>query len=154
MVFESTTAAPVPASPGNALRAVVRRRWPTLLGLAMVLGFAVAAPDASWIGVLVLILAALAYPAFGLYRRHLHGSRVLLVQAAALFGFLGLATVLLFVEGTAGRLLLAAGFLAHAAWDFAHHRADLMVPRWYAEFCAVVDVLVAAALVLGVVTAG
>ncbi|MFB8275775.1 hypothetical protein [Nocardia colli] len=149
MVFESATAAPV--SPDNALLAVVKRRWPTLLGLATVLVFAVAAPDASWIGVLVLILAALAYPAFGLYRRHLHGRTVLLVQAAALVGFIGLAAALLLVDGTAGQLVLAAGFLAHAVWDFAHHRADLMVPRWYAEFCAVVDVLVAAALVLGVV---
>lgn len=150
MAFESTTAAAAPASSDNAVLAVVKRRWPTLLGLATVPVFAVAAPDASWIGVLVLILAALAYPAFGRYRRHLHGRKVLLVQAAALVGFIGLATVLLLVDGTAGRLVLAAGFLAHAIWDFAHHRADLMVPRWYAEFCAVVDVLVAAALLLGV----
>jgi hypothetical protein len=42
--------------------------------------------------------------------------------------------------------LLAAGWLGHTAWDLAHYRADRIVPRWWAECCAVADVLVAAAL--------
>ena len=42
--------------------------------------------------------------------------------------------------------MLAAGWLAHAAWDVAHHRADRVVPRWYAELCMVCDLIIAAAL--------
>lgn len=151
-MISETSAAIAPAD--NVALAVLKRRWPTLLGLGVVLAAAVAAPTAAWLGVLTLIVAALAYPAFGLYRGHLHGRNVLLVQAAALVAFVGLATVLLFVDDTVGRYVLAAGFFAHAVWDFAHHRADRMVPRWYAEFCAVVDVLAAAALVLSVAISG
>jgi hypothetical protein len=42
--------------------------------------------------------------------------------------------------------VLAAGWLAHAAWDLAHHHADRVVPRWYAELCMVCDLIVAGAL--------
>jgi hypothetical protein len=48
-------------------------------------------------------------------------------------------------------LVLAAGYAAHAAWDFAHHPRDgglpLRVRSWYPPFCVVYD-LVAAAFIL------
>jgi hypothetical protein len=51
------------------------------------------------------------------------------------------------------RYIAAAGWIGHAAWDVAHHR-DLsrheavgVVPRGYAEFCIVVDLLVGASLI-------
>ncbi|MFI9402806.1 hypothetical protein [Nocardia sp. NPDC052316] len=152
MVFETAPAVATSAPPANALLAVLKRRWPTVAGVLLALAFA--APEVSWIGVTVLIGAAVAYPAFGLYRGHLHGRTVLLVQSAAFVAFVGLAVVILLVDVTLGSYLLAAGFLAHGIWDFAHHRADRMVPRWYAEFCAVIDVLIALFLVLGAVTSG
>ncbi|WP_344485358.1 hypothetical protein [Glycomyces endophyticus] len=43
---------------------------------------------------------------------------------------------------------VAAGWFAHGVWDVAHHRADAGVARTGAEWCAVVDLLIAAQLVL------
>ncbi|MFG1793764.1 hypothetical protein [Nocardia sp. NPDC049149] len=145
MVSETTRVVP---PPDNALVAVVKRRWPTLLGIGVVLAAAAVRPEGSRFAIVALIAAAVAYPLFGIYRRHLHGRNVLLAQAVALLAFVGLAAVVLFVDDPLGRVLLAVGFLAHGAWDVWHHRADRMVPRWYAELCAVVDVLAAVALVL------
>jgi hypothetical protein len=43
-------------------------------------------------------------------------------------------------------LVLAAGYVAHAAWDAVHHPRALSttVRRWYPPFCMVFDVAVAA----------
>lgn len=45
---------------------------------------------------------------------------------------------------TVGGLLLAAALLAHAAWDIHHHRTGRIVDHSFAQFCAVLDILVAA----------
>jgi hypothetical protein len=42
---------------------------------------------------------------------------------------------------------VAGGLLAHAAWDIYHHRANKVVVRSMAEFCFVLDTLLAAAIV-------
>jgi hypothetical protein len=34
-------------------------------------------------------------------------------------------------------------------WDLEHHRRDIVVPRWWAELCAVFDVLLGALLLAG-----
>jgi hypothetical protein len=44
--------------------------------------------------------------------------------------------------------LVAAGWLTHAAWDVVHLRRDAVIARSFAEWCAVVDVLVAVQLVV------
>ncbi|MEU4555623.1 hypothetical protein [Micromonospora violae] len=46
---------------------------------------------------------------------------------------------------------MAFGWLAHAGWDLAHHRGRV-VPRGYAEFCVVLDVALAAVMVLAILT--
>lgn len=47
---------------------------------------------------------------------------------------------------------IAAAYLAHAGWDFAHHdRAHLSlveIPRWYVPWCAIIDVLIGIGLIL------
>lgn len=45
-----------------------------------------------------------------------------------------------------GRYFLAAGYFGHAAWDVAHHIANKVVPRSYADFCGVVDLLLGFAI--------
>lgn len=76
-----------------------------------------------------------------------------LLQVAGLVAFGALASTGLLLAPDAGtvelaRYVVAAGWLAHGIWDFAHHRADAGVGRTGAEWCGVVDVLVAAQLVL------
>ena len=40
--------------------------------------------------------------------------------------------------------LIPAGYLAHAAWDYAHHTPlfKVAMPKWYIPACVVVDVIV------------
>jgi hypothetical protein len=52
------------------------------------------------------------------------------------------------VDPDVGRYVVAAAWLLHGVWDLVYFRLDTVVARSYAEFCGVVDVLVAAALVL------
>ena len=43
---------------------------------------------------------------------------------------------------------MAAGLLGHAAWDAYHHRVNRVVVHSFAEFCLVLDIALAAAIVL------
>jgi hypothetical protein len=61
-------------------------------------------------------------------------------------GFGAVAIAAVAAAPAAAPYVLAAGWLAHAAWDVVHHRADRVVPRWYAETCMVADVLLAVVL--------
>jgi hypothetical protein len=71
-----------------------------------------------------------------------------LAQVAGMVAFGAVALVAMAIEPGLGRWLVAAGWLAHGAWDYAHLRADAVVSRSYAEWCLVLDVLIAAELVL------
>ena len=69
-------------------------------------------------------------------------------QAVGMLAFGAIALTALAVDPDAGRYLVAAGWFAHGVWDFVHLRRDAVVSRSYAEWCGVVDVLVALGLVL------
>ncbi|HEY6507729.1 MAG TPA: DUF6010 family protein [Vicinamibacterales bacterium] len=49
-------------------------------------------------------------------------------------------------------LLLPIAYIAHAGWDLAHHnRARLSlvaIPRWYVPWCALIDVIIGAGLLV------
>jgi hypothetical protein len=62
--------------------------------------------------------------------------------------FGALAVAGLTIAPDVGRYFVAAGWFAHGLWDVAHYRADAGVARTGAEWCAVVDLLIAAQLVL------
>jgi uncharacterized membrane protein YccC len=127
---------------------LLARRWPTLLAIALAIVFPFVLPKSSWTAPLGLISGVLAYPISGAIRSQLRGRRVLLTQGVAFAGFIALALGSLLLNQDLGRVLLAVVWLGHAAWDFAHYRADRIVPRWLSEFCAVLDVLTAASLIL------
>jgi hypothetical protein len=131
-----------------AVRAMLRRP-PVWLGVA-VGGFGLAdvgpfepSGPTTW----VLPLLALGYLVFGAFRGALRRPGVLRLQLAGVLGFTSVALVALVVDPVLGQYLVAAGWVGHAAWDFAH-RDGSVVPRWYAQFCIVVDLFVAASLVL------
>jgi hypothetical protein len=89
----------------------------------------------------VLLAAALAFVLWGAIRGQLRRPGALRLETAGMLGFGALALAGLSVDREVGRYLLAAGWLGHAAWDFAHYRADKVVSRSFAEWCAVVDLL-------------
>ena len=47
------------------------------------------------------------------------------------------------------RYVLAAGWLAHGVWDLVHLRRHAVVSRFYAQWCGVVDIVMAAELLIG-----
>ncbi|MFI0421142.1 hypothetical protein [Spongiactinospora sp. 9N601] len=74
--------------------------------------------------------------------------RAFRAQALGMLLFGGLALAGLAVDPDLGRYLVAAGWFFHGVWDFAHLRANKVVARSFAEWCGVVDIVVAVALVL------
>ena len=70
------------------------------------------------------------------------------VQALGMLGFGALALAGLVTDPELGRYLVAAGFFVHGVWDFVYFKLDKVVARSHAEWCAVLDVLIAAELVL------
>ncbi|MGY1636936.1 DUF6010 family protein [Geodermatophilus sp. SYSU D00742] len=127
-------------------------RWPTALGaVAAVPGFVLVAqlpehPQAC-VSAWCVLLAAVIYLTWGTTARgDLGDRRLLTAQTTAVLGFGAVAMVAVAVDLDAAPYVLAAGWLAHAAWDVVHHRLGRVVPRWYAETCLVADLTIATAL--------
>ncbi|MEE1760814.1 MULTISPECIES: DUF6010 family protein [unclassified Streptomyces] len=78
-----------------------------------------------------------------------HGTAVFAVQAAGTVVFGALAVTGLLLDPDLGRYLIAAGWFCHGVWDLAHLRLRRLrgvVAPTFAEWCAVVDVVVAVEL--------
>ena len=129
------------AAASRPLSAAIKNLWPIALGIVIGLitieGLEL---DAS-LSRLALVVAAIYLP-IGAIRRQLGSPDVLLLETLGVIGFGALALGALVVDRDFATDLLAAAFFGHAAWDFAHHRADKVVPRWYAEFCIVLDLII------------
>lgn len=121
-----------------------RATWPVLGGgLVLVLGLQ-ALDLVSPAGVMVGL--ALAVLLWGAVRGAPHGRGGLAVQATGAVVFGALALTGLLVDPDLGRWLVAAGWFFHGLWDLAHltlARLKGTVAPTFAEWCAVVDVLVA-----------
>lgn len=128
-----------PATPSHRIVALLKHRWPAWLALAMTIDswFHPMVPN-PW---LVMILPT-AYLVIGTARGTLRGRGIVALLVAGFVGYLALVMVTLSVNEDIARYLVAAGWLAHAVWDVAHHRANKVVPRGYAEWCAVVDTVI------------
>lgn len=70
------------------------------------------------------------------------------LQIAGMVGFGALAGVGLTIDITAAKYVVAAGFVAHAVWDWVHLTTNRVVDPTYAEFCQAIDIMAAAALAL------
>jgi hypothetical protein len=129
--------------------AVLQRRratWPLAVGIVAAFA-ALRAQD--WVGpVVVLVAAAVALVLWGAARGQLRRHGALLVEAAGMVGFTAIALAAVSVDPDLGRYVVAAGWFGHAAWDFAHFRADKVVSRSFAEWCAVFDTLRAVGILL------
>ena len=95
----------------------------------------------------MLIVAAIV-AVYGVVRALRRPNRELPLQAIAMIVFGGLATVALFISPFVGALLVAAGLVAHAGWDVYHHVNNKAVVRSMAEFCCVLDTVLAIVVVL------
>ena len=128
--------------------AVLQRRQATwLVALATVAAFA-ALRLQDWVDpVVALVVAALALVLWGAVRGQLRRG-ALVVEMAGMVGFTAIALAAVSVDPDLGRYVVAAGWIGHAAWDFAHFRADKVVSRSFAEWCTVFDVLRAVGILI------
>jgi hypothetical protein len=126
------------------------QRWPTLLALLCTVdNITDPRPLSPWI---MLVLPA-GYLVVGGLRRSLRPRRVLLVHLAALGAYVLLAVTAATAAPRVGLVLVGAGWLAHGAWDLWHYRRAAVVPRPYAEWCGVLDLVIGLS-VLAVAVAG
>jgi hypothetical protein len=124
--------------------------WPLFFGTFVVITAAkigVAPFDATWV---FLGLAAL-FVGYGLQHGAAHPIDGLPLQAIAMVGCGAAAAVALIVTGDVGAYVVAVGLLGHTAWDVYHHWVNKVVVRSMAEFCGVLDTLLAVALVMAAV---
>lgn len=130
-----------------------RRRWPTAVAVAATAAsLALVSPLSvqvqTWVSAWGVLTAAVIYLTWGTSRGELPRGRWLTLETAGVLTFGALAITATATDPASARYVLAAGWLAHAVWDVIHHRADRVVPRWYAELCMVCDLVVAMSLLL------
>jgi hypothetical protein len=97
---------------------------------------------------LVYLVVALAFVMLGVARGQLRRPSSLTLQAAGMLTFGATALVAFYVDPDSGGYLVAFALIGHAAWDAVHYVQNRVVARSYAEFCAVLDLLVGAAILL------
>jgi hypothetical protein len=126
-------------NPSHGIVAALKRRWPTWLALLVTVD--------NWVHPTVLpawslVILPVGYLVIGFARKALGDPRLLALQIVGLLGYLVLVMVGSSVDAEVARYVIGAGWLAHSVWDIAHHRMNKVVPRGYAEWCAVVDAVI------------
>ncbi|MCG5466426.1 hypothetical protein AB0K35_12955 [Micromonospora sp. NPDC053740] len=124
-------------------------RWPAGLALLLTVDMWV---DPGVLSPWTMLVLPGGYLVIGMARRTLGGRGVLATQLAGLAIWVAVTLVAVLAGGRTADWLVAFGWLAHAGWDVVHHRNRRVVPRGYAEFCVVLDVALAAVMVLAILT--
>ena len=95
----------------------------------------------------VLLVAAPVFLVLGVARGQWQRPGGLPLQTAGMLAFGSTVLVALFyVDPTLGGKLVGIAILGHGAWDAYHYLRNRVVARSYAEFCAVFDLLLGAAI--------
>lgn len=131
--------------------AVGRRNaaWPLFLGTVVVITVAqifVQDVEAPW---LLLILGGILL-VYGLARRAFRPVWALPLQSILMLVFGGFAAIGLLVDPVVGGYLVALGLLAHAGLDVYLFRTNRVVARSMAEFCMVLDSVLAVLIVIAI----
>jgi hypothetical protein len=125
-------------TPTGVAGAVVRR-WPTWFALLVTVDHMVdPRPLAAW----TMLVMPVAYLGIGAVRRTLRPRPVLAAQVAGLVAYVLLVVAATLASGDLALVLIGSGWLAHAGWDAWHHRRGAVVPRGFAEWCGVLDVVI------------
>ncbi len=96
----------------------------------------------------VFLVSALVFLLLGVVRGHMRNGGGLPLQTIGMLGFSAIGLLALPVNPTLGGYLVAAALLGHAVWDAVHLRRNRVVSRSYAEFCAVLDLLLGGAILV------
>lgn len=138
-------AAPVVAASGliYLAAAATGRRWMAWIGFAVTFALITLDKLAGVDAVPWVLALAVAMLLAGLATRRTGPWWSLPLQTAAMIVLGVIALLSMRADATAGGLLVAAALLGHSAWDVVHHRTGRVVDHSLAQFCAVLDVLVA-----------
>jgi hypothetical protein len=82
----------------------------------------------------------------GVARGQLRKPGGLALQTVGVLAFGSAALAALYVHPDLGGYLVAFALFGHAGWDAFHYLRNRVVPRSYAEWCAVVDLLLGVAI--------
>lgn len=131
------------------LAAVADRPW------AAWFGFAASGPvvavdlafDAEWLALTISAGIAVVLILIG-FARGTWRTAANRWQIAGLAGFGAIAVAAAATSPVVAGVLIAVGLVGHAVWDVAHHVRRAVVSRPYAEFCAVLDVTLAIAVIV------
>jgi hypothetical protein len=120
--------------------------WPVFLATFVVITVhnVVGGPAPAW----TFLILAVPVAVYGIVRGAARPAVGLPLQALAMAVLGAAAVVVTVIGGVAGGYIVAAGLLAHAAWDVWHHRTGRVVVRSMAEFCFVLDALLAVAILI------
>ncbi len=138
---------PRPARSGAV--AAVLNRWPTVFALLVTVDQLVEPRPVPAYAMLVL---PFGYLSIGTVRGTLRPRRVLITQLGGLGAYLLLVLAATAASGDLALALIGAGWLAHAGWDGWHHRHEAVVPRGFAEWCAVVDAVIGVSVLVVAIT--
>ncbi len=127
--------------------AALDRRWSAWVVLLAGLPLAFIIPSVWGIDPLVVLLvAAPVFLVLGVARGLWRRPGGLQLQTAGMLAFGSIVLAALYVDPGLGGTLVAIAIIGHAAWDAYHLLRNRVVPRSYAEFCFVVDLLLGAAI--------
>ena len=128
--------------------AALNRRWAAWVVLLAGLPLAFFISSISGIDPsVVLLVAAPVFLVLGVARGQWQRPDGLPLQIAGMLAFGSTALVALYyVYPDLGGKLVGIAILGHGAWDAYHYLRNRVVARSYAEFCAVVDLLLGAAI--------
>jgi hypothetical protein len=128
--------------------AALDRRWSAWVVLLAGLLPTFFIPSNSGIdsSVVLLVAAAPVFLVLGVARGQLRKPGGLPLQTVGMLAFGSTVLVALYVDPDLGGKLVGIAIIGHAVWDAYHYLRDRVVPRSYAEFCAVMDLLLGAAI--------
>ena len=129
--------------------AALDRRWSAWVVLLAGVAVLVVIPSSSEVVPSMLFLvAALVFLVVGVARGQLRKPGGLPLQTVGVLAFGSTVLVALYVDPDLGGYLVAFALIGHAGWDAYHYLRNRVVARSYAEWCAVVDLLLGAAILL------
>lgn len=104
--------------------------------------------DLNVAAVLVFLAAALVFLVLGLVRKQWRKASSLPLETGGMIAFSAVALIAPNLELVWAGYLVVAALFSHSAWDAVHLWRNRVVARTYAEFCAVLDVVLGLAILV------
>lgn len=117
------------------------RRWPSLLAVILCAALLTIGNLPHYVIAVGIAGCAVVYVVWSQVNKQTRGRQWL---GMALFGAITVAA--LFLDHRFAMYVMAAGLIGHGVWDVIHYHRREAVSRWYAELCAIVDVVMGLAV--------